>query len=183
MALLPLIAGGLVGKKINKSKELKQQDKVTGNYQNDFPISNDCAELDNTIRLAQFELIKVTNEPQNSKGAKRNRDRALGILTKWIDTLKNYRKDLTCGLGTNQPLSQASGNVVAQPQPMPIASTTALTTTELSGGVNNSVMNPMEQTTSSDGSAEPTENKPNYLLYGGIGLASVVVLYFVFKKK
>jgi hypothetical protein len=178
MALLPLLAGGLIAKKINKGKELKQQDKVTGNYQNDFPISNDCAELDNTIRLAQFELVKVTNEPQNSKGAKRNRDRALGILTKWVDTLKNYRKDLTCGMGTNQPLSQSSGNVVAQPQPMPIASISSLTT-NVSSGVNDPYSNPKDQ---GNDTSDSTEKKPNYLLYGGIGLASVVVLYFVFKK-
>jgi hypothetical protein len=176
MALLPLIAGGLIAKKVNKSKELKQQDKVTGNYQNDFPISNDCAELDNTIRLAQFELVKVTNQPANTKGAKRNRDRALGILTKWVDTLKNYRKDLTCGMATKVPLNQSSGNVVAQPQPMPSTSTM---TTGVSSGVNDAYSNPMDQ---GNDTSDSTEKKPNYLLYGGIGLVSVVVLYFVFKK-
>jgi hypothetical protein len=81
-------------------------------------------------------------------------------------------------MGTNQPLSQASGNVVAQPQPMPIATTTSLTTS-VSSGVNDAYSNPMEQ--GSD-TGDSTEKKPNYLLYGGIGLASVVVLYFVFKK-
>lgn len=144
MALLPLIAGGFIAKKVNKGKELKQQDKLTGNYQKDFPISNDCAEMDETIRLAQFELVKVTNEPSNSKGAKRNHDRALGILTKWIDTLKNYRKDLTCGLGTNQPLNQSSGNINAQPQ----SSTSSLTlpmSTNVASGVNDNYSNPMEQ--------------------------------------
>jgi hypothetical protein len=176
MALLPLLAGGLIARKINKGKELKQQDKVTGNYQNDFPISNDCAELDETIKLAQFELVKVTNEPANTKGAKRNRDRALGILTKWVDTLKNYRKDLTCGMATKVPLNQSSGNVVAQPQPMPSTSTM---TTGVSSGVNDPYYNPMDQ---GNDTSDSTEKKPNYLLYGGIGLASVVVLYFVFKK-
>jgi len=117
MALLPLLAGGLTVKGINKRNESKKQDKVTGNYQRDFPISNDCSELDESIRLAQFELVKVTNEPANTKGSKRARDRAVGILSKWVDTLKNYRKDLTCGMATKVPLNQQSGNVVAQPMP------------------------------------------------------------------
>ena len=176
MALLPLIAGGFIAKKINKNNESKQQDKVTGNYQKDFPISNDCAEMDETIRLAQFELVKVTNAPSNSKGAKRNRDRALSILTKWIDTLKNYRKDLTCGLGTNQPLNQSSGNINAQPQ----SSTSSLTlpmSTNVASGVSDNYSKEQQTDMTSD------VKKPNYLLYGGIGLASVVVLYFVFKKR
>jgi hypothetical protein len=177
MRLLPVLAGGLAVQTKSKKNESKKQNKVTGNYQRDFPLSNDCAELDETIRLAEFELVKVKNEPRNTKGSRRAVDRATGILTTWVNTLKNYRKDLTCGLGTNQPLNQSSGNVIAQPQPMPSTSTM---TTGVSSGVNDAYSNPMEQ---GNDSGDSTEKKPNYLLYGGIGLASVVVLYFVFKKR
>jgi len=184
MALLPLIAGGFIAKKVNKGKELKQQDKVTGNYQKDFPISNDCTELDETINLAKLELVKVTNEPSNSKGAKRNRDRAVGILSKWVDTLKNYRKDLTCGMGTNQPLSQLSGNVAAQPLPqtMPqsMPSTMSAIATNDNTGVNDNNSN---STDLNNNNTDSTAKKPNYLLIGGVGLLSVVVLYFVIKKR
>jgi len=176
MALLPLLAGGLTVKGINKRNESKKQDKVTGNYQRDFPISNDCSELDESIRLAKFELVKVTNEPANTKGSKRARDRAVGILSKWVDTLTNYRKDLICGMATKLPLNQSSGNVVAQPQPLPSTSTMTI---GVNSGVNDSDSNPMDQ---GNDTGDSTEKKPNYLLYGGIGLASVVVLYFVFKK-
>lgn len=76
-----------------------------------FPLNDDCTSMEDLIKKAEAELVVQTNEFYAIKGikvakkakAKRERD----ALRDYINDMKNYLKDLQCGVAVIAPAAPA----------------------------------------------------------------------------
>jgi len=78
--------------------EAQRKEATANEMSGKYPLSNDCDLMKSTIEAAQAELAQINASRPSTAGGKRIKSRQTDSLRSWINEMKNFLKDLTCGI-------------------------------------------------------------------------------------
>ena len=78
--------------------EAQRKEATANEMAGKYPLSNDCDLMKSTIEAAQAELAQINASRPSTAGGKRIKSRQTNALRSWINEMKNFLKDLTCGI-------------------------------------------------------------------------------------
>jgi hypothetical protein len=168
MALPILVGGGLA---LSKRNENRRKQAASNVYSTKYPLLNECAPMEDSIKSAQAELKIIDASPVNTSGAKRIKKRNSDTLKSWIGVMKAHLKDLTCGINV------ASTESVA-PIVMPSSNMEVPKLEKAPQGSESTA-----DATNDENLPEPNNKKGvNWLLIGGAAIGVLVIFKFMKNK-
>jgi len=78
--------------------EAQRKEAAANQFSSKYPLTNDCGTLQSTIDAAKAELANINASRPSTPGGKRIKKRNADALNAWLNEMKNYLKDLTCGI-------------------------------------------------------------------------------------
>jgi uncharacterized FlaG/YvyC family protein len=112
---IPLIVGGGLLSKITKKKKARREyEKWTA----EFPVQDDCDYMEKNIQAAQERLVQEDKEFKSVKGIrpakKAQQKRERDALSEYVKDMKDYLKDLKCGINIS-PVTEQPSQTYATP--------------------------------------------------------------------
>jgi len=113
------VAGGLTlaGIGLSKKAEQKRVLAAEGDMDKKYPFSENCLEMQHTLKTAKLSLAQMEAESGGNSGAKRVRARNVEALKKRITEIETYIPNLDCSKavlapdGLPQPAPATQSNV------------------------------------------------------------------------
>jgi hypothetical protein len=78
--------------------EAQRKEAAANEFSTKYPLINECNALQRQIDAAKAELSNINASRPSTAGGKRIKKRNADALGSWINEMKNYLKDLTCGI-------------------------------------------------------------------------------------